>query len=206
MMMFGFALLNKPVDIRQLRKKETWDSLIPISLVVDENARFSDRTCVLVQIKPTAEMTYRVYFARDLNYYPVHYTLSNQNEETDITANNLDVIDTAAGKVSMPIDLTYNKLSKKMDIKSTLTAKVKIGTLKINRDIDENAFTLLRSQVSTVLDKSDKKVYKYGVASPLAPAPRYESRSNAKFVILLCGPPLILLTLILVLKRLHRKS
>lgn len=153
---FSFAFCADDMrSIPKLQAAETWSRLADTALT-SEDAEMFGHSGVKVTFSRTAPcsnapVTYEVFFASDLNYFPLFWSLvyadGHRSESRVLSTKSFDQDGTT---VIIPTRIAASESTNSISESSIL--EIDIATLKVNEPVDDSVFIIDRSTVEHIVD------------------------------------------------------
>jgi hypothetical protein len=190
------------VNWSDLKDKESWIKRF-------EDARYEGEkienkmTFKIVSFSfPPMTSRIQVYFAKDLDYYPLKFSGHEQNKGSLITeVKRYTLIDVDGQKTVFPLEVVMSEGTKTEGL--SITGTIDEKSLNVNLHIDEDLFTLSPAMAKTVYDydKELKKIEPYSSDDDLEP-----SRWTLKrfFLIVIINGIIIIIIVLIFLRRIWR--
>ncbi len=137
--------------------KAVWDKLKK-SAKIGETTEIGQYKCIVVDIPmPGRKDFYRVYFAKDLEFYPVRYTYfaGAGHKASEYTVKKVKQYKTPNGNVYIPVlgsDIWFNKTGNKTRIQ---TCSIDEKSLLINTNIPDKVFTIPVDMANEYYDENN---------------------------------------------------
>ena len=158
---YSFLGLKSSQDINAAVNESKWDALIK-NTTLENQTECRGHPCHVVKIEvPGRNMYYKVFFANELDYFPIRtetYIGNTLSSEKDVL--HVEKIDTKNGTVYIPMETiskTYH--FEKGHLIYTLSHAVGQKTLVLNEDIDDGVFTIPLHMAKTYEDVDDINAY-----------------------------------------------
>ncbi|MCM8808264.1 MAG: hypothetical protein NC926_10075 [Candidatus Omnitrophica bacterium] len=153
------------VSIESLQKPEIWSRLAKESVATQNTEKFGYNGISILFNKNSdfssgKQENYEVFFAEDLNYYPIYWKGTNHLTRTLTETKVLEtkIYDKESGGIVIPIRIESNAYSENGKLLQSSTIEIDVNTLKINQPVKDEVFTIPISQVDRYVDVNVKLV------------------------------------------------
>jgi hypothetical protein len=146
------------VPIEKVRDKAEWDRILSRAKI-SGNEVLDCHECILVEIQSPKNKLWRVYFAKDLEYYPIkNQTYDKGRKMQEIVVRQVKKNVTTSGDVFIPMDIVCTQFGA-ITNKKLFEWKYLIEeeTLSVNNDIPDEIFTIPLYMANSFEDIDNKE-------------------------------------------------
>ncbi|MFO1063821.1 MAG: hypothetical protein U0892_08165 [Pirellulales bacterium] len=127
---------------------------------ISENGRTLEIVDFPARLEGQKPCTYRVFFARDLRFFPIkcfRRVSATTETSTTVTVTDFKSIEKDGMTIILPTTLTYSEShADGVSMKQQRTTTVAVNSLKVNEPIDEAVFTIDNKEAKEVLSVQDQ--------------------------------------------------
>jgi hypothetical protein len=136
-----------PLTLEGISNQESWDAL-GSRAKLESSAIVDGHPCEVVSFTkqsgttPPFEMSWKVYAARDLGYYPVRQTTSHGNTHSVLDVTEWKVVPGAMGDVVIPIKIRTESRDDGGSLLQSSSYSVRL--ISVNEEVPQSLFSLMR--------------------------------------------------------------
>ncbi|MCM8803095.1 MAG: hypothetical protein NC827_07290 [Candidatus Omnitrophica bacterium] len=147
------------INIETLQKPDIWLRLTKEAVTTQNTEKFGHKGINIIFYKKTdfrsgKEENYEVFFAEDLNYFPIYWKGTDHLTMTFTETKVLEtkIFEKESGSIVIPIRIEVKAYFENGKLAQTSNVEIDINTLKINQPVRDEVFTIPISQVDRVYD------------------------------------------------------
>ena len=189
---YSFLWRKAPLSFGELRDSTTWNAVFEHCTYAGTGT-VNELRCEKIRIpmlaSPNHEATWLVFFAHDLNYYPVKSVLNvNGNEIRGLIEVRVHETKSSTGaETVIPTDVLFVEYSKqeKDVVSEQVELLVDSDSIKLNSEFDEDFFTIASSRAEWVIDvDAGTNLHIGGKAASLSRDSRHRWRAALAFALI----------------------